>query len=415
MGYVFFMSYAREDLENQRKTFDKLVDELFIKLGRKVPREQIGFSDEKGILNGEQWPDELARALRTSRVMICLHSPSYFNSEWCGKEWRIFRGRVEGYAQAQGLASPPALIQPVHWEPHDTPPAAVGAIQYQQHGFGDEYAELGLRKLMRLNKYQDQYVEFLDAFAKRVKDVYDQWPLPESPEVAGWSEVTNAFEVMAAPTVPPPAPAVGAAQGPAYARFVIVAGSQAELKQVRQALDAYGNDADGWRPFDPPTKKYARLLVESVISQVELANRGVLPVDKGLLKALDESERACHVVVILIDPWTLKVQEYRQILAGFDKVNLANCVIAVPWNDDAETRGHEKDLEDALLQTFPRKYDEVIQTKVVSPEALIGWLREKVVERQGRLLNIARVLRKAEGEGSPFAFNPIVSATTRTP
>ena len=213
---------------------------------------------------------------------------------------------------------------------------------------------------------------------------------------------------------PAPAPAAGTAQGPSYARFVIVAGRQSELKQVRQAIDAYGDRADHWRPFKPPTEKFARLLIESVFTQVEVANEGVLPVDRGLIKALEDSEEASHVVVILIDPWTLTVKEYREVLTEFDRRNLANCVVAVPWNDDPETRENEMALEAALLQTFPRKYDEVIQTKVVSAEALINWLRVKVIERQGRLLNIAPVIRKAKGEGSPFAFNPIVT-TARTP
>jgi hypothetical protein len=46
-----------------------------------------------GIEPGTRWQEELERAIKTSRCMVGLWSPTYFGSRWCRREWRSFAGR----------------------------------------------------------------------------------------------------------------------------------------------------------------------------------------------------------------------------------------------------------------------------------------------------------------------------------
>ena len=42
---------------------------------------------------GAHWPEELAEALRASRVLLAVWSPRYFTSSWCVGEWQSMLAR----------------------------------------------------------------------------------------------------------------------------------------------------------------------------------------------------------------------------------------------------------------------------------------------------------------------------------
>ncbi len=58
-------------------------------------REVEIFVDEDNIEAGDVWPQRLKDALKHSRCMVCVWSPSYFRSDWCLSEWQTFRKREE--------------------------------------------------------------------------------------------------------------------------------------------------------------------------------------------------------------------------------------------------------------------------------------------------------------------------------
>jgi hypothetical protein len=83
------------------------------------------FCDTDSIEVGDRWPDALRSALRASRCMVSIWSPSYFRSEWCVSEWQSFltRERMLNIGH-HGLIAPvrfhdgqhfPALAQNVQW------------------------------------------------------------------------------------------------------------------------------------------------------------------------------------------------------------------------------------------------------------------------------------------------------------
>jgi|ERR1700728_349927 len=57
-------------------------------------REAKLFVDEDCIDVGDRWPAHLKQAVQVSRCMVCVWSPSYFQSSWCVSEWASFRERL---------------------------------------------------------------------------------------------------------------------------------------------------------------------------------------------------------------------------------------------------------------------------------------------------------------------------------
>ena len=88
MSYVFF-SYARNDWNPFMERFYRdLVDEIAGRMP--VPRDSAAFRDEAAVEPGENWPEAMARALAKCQTFVYMHSPRYFASDYCGKEWAIF-------------------------------------------------------------------------------------------------------------------------------------------------------------------------------------------------------------------------------------------------------------------------------------------------------------------------------------
>src|SRR5436305_10416421 len=91
-SYWFFFSYARLDRDPYLKKFyNELVDSVRVNAGGN--RGEIGFFDTEDIEPGQEWPAALAAALQTARVFVPVYTPSYFISEFCGREWRVIEER----------------------------------------------------------------------------------------------------------------------------------------------------------------------------------------------------------------------------------------------------------------------------------------------------------------------------------
>src|SRR5258706_10337779 len=106
-GYWFFLSYARRDAKgdngNENPWFQKFSSDLAQQVGTAfglpaaIPNKDIEFYDRESIPAGSDWDKDLAEALQSSKVLVCLYSPAYFNSVYCGKEFTVFNSRVREY------------------------------------------------------------------------------------------------------------------------------------------------------------------------------------------------------------------------------------------------------------------------------------------------------------------------------
>src|SRR5215470_171408 len=137
MSYLFFLSYAREDNKSDglvRKFYEDLSKDIAGKIA--ASPNDVGFCDGAEIEPGAVWDQKIASALQQSSVFIAIYSPYYFQKIFCGKEWAVFKSRVDAYAKSlpQG-AEFPGLMFPVLWQKEDYVksiiPTVIGNIQYK--------------------------------------------------------------------------------------------------------------------------------------------------------------------------------------------------------------------------------------------------------------------------------------------
>jgi len=126
-GYRFdlFVSYSHEK-DVRHWVHRHLVPVLTQRLIGERGSAEIYVDDRMEV--GGRWPDELAWALRRSKVLLAVLSPRYFHSEWCLAEWCSFQRRQEKLAIGPDGPHRP-LVYPIRFSDGDRFPPDVGRIQ----------------------------------------------------------------------------------------------------------------------------------------------------------------------------------------------------------------------------------------------------------------------------------------------
>lgn len=104
---------------------------------------------------GDAWPQNLANALSTSKVLVSVCSPTYFRSKWCLSEWNSFLKR-EQFLNITGLRIPVRhndcenYLQDIQWSDFSeyTTPATEWYQSAQAKPFYDKINEVA-RKVAR--------------------------------------------------------------------------------------------------------------------------------------------------------------------------------------------------------------------------------------------------------------------------
>ena len=106
MSHLFFFSYARATLKYasgyNHQTGDRynLLELLYEELVQLVHQAEggdasdIGYFDQIDLAIGDPWPERLATAAATSKVLVAIITPSYLQSSNCGCEFRAFLGSI---------------------------------------------------------------------------------------------------------------------------------------------------------------------------------------------------------------------------------------------------------------------------------------------------------------------------------
>lgn len=362
-GHWFFLSYARRDAVGN-PYLKRFHDQLATEVGRvaglpsSVGAEDIGFLDVEGIEPGHQWPDTLARALQGSRTMLCLYSRAYFSSEYCGREVQVFRDRLAAHAAAHPADPVPPLMIPVLWsrpEPTAVPPA-LASTQHSHESFGAVYAREGLYQLMSLSKYRDHYRELLVSLAETIVRAADAQPLAELPDLPHLEHVKSAFSSSTGTTGGARGHGTGAV-GPGTARFVFVAARRGELDVLGAPEDVYGPEGGrDWCPY-APTEPTPVGVVSQRVAALENVFYETLPLADRLLDQLREAERTNTIVVIVVDPWSIRSETYQRYMLHYDEASFVNCGVLIPWpRGDDEPAGVRDALDAAVRQTFSRAF-----------------------------------------------------------
>ena len=141
-----FVSHSSEDRKmadgKPMRNFVAKLRELVCSKATLDDSERVLFFDESSIRMGDEGNDSLANAVRTSQSLVCLVSPRFLGSEWCGRELKVFHRRHEASKLAGGNAA--GLIFPLIWEfdpKRRKLPAKLAKFQYQEAGMPKDYGD----------------------------------------------------------------------------------------------------------------------------------------------------------------------------------------------------------------------------------------------------------------------------------
>ena len=385
---------------------DRFCNELTVILEQQLglDRGEALFKADGSIPLGEEWRFDLNGALQSCRAFIAVYSPYFFGSEWCGKEWAAFKCRLDEAAGRNGSTAP--LILPVLWsEPRDESrlPACAQALQFRHRGLGLKYAEYGLFTLMNNQSHEQAYEAFRDGFARRLCQVVEAHPLAPSDEAFDLSALPSAFELgttkgtqAAAETTPAPG---------THVRYALVVGTPEEVSSVRTQVDCYPGKAPLWKPYHPECQEKIGTFVQRIAVELDLTSE-VVELGEDFDEALTSDIKEGNLVAVLVDPWTVLLEDKKALVQHYDGQDLRNCSAFVLWNrSDAETKGAADKLSTALHEAFPNKIvsnDAVrFHERVETTEDLRRRLVAALTELQGRVIRIATALGGRAGGGPP--------------
>ncbi len=403
--YWFFLSYARRDAVGNSyvNRFHKMLAERIGQLAALptgISDDEIGYVDTK-IEPGENWPDELAAALRMSKAFVCLYSPAYFNSDYCGKELQAFRSRLNAVTSSSASRATPPLIFPVLWDRADrlpkVLPQALRDIQYT-YGLADElYNSEGLCQLMSLSRHHDKRLEFFNRMAETIVQRIREHPLPPAEVLPPLHDIASAFGVPTESDWRSDLVGHRASIGPRTVRFVFVAANEAEIREWRDSVEAYGSEGGrDWRPYH---SKAVGVLSQTLSAQEDLFYE-YLPVDDKLLDRLREAEENKNIVVIVVDPWTIQLRSYRKSMLEYDKSAFVNTEILILWDaEDHETTQALEKLRSDIKQTFCRHFimnTANIRDSIGSLNELEREVTEAISRARSRIIQLSDLARPVD-------------------
>jgi len=180
-----FISYSHGFIEDWLN--DYFIPQFKWRLEGAAGYEPTLFIDRDGISAGDSWPLRLKNALATSKCVVALWSPSYFNSKWCLKECYTMLHREDQYG-FRSVENPGGLVIPINISDGQS-----------FHTFGDKDIQyLDLRDYVidgEAFKQTTTYVEFQKKIEKWSKDVAKA--MESAPE---WEEVWLQLDISSPDT-----------------------------------------------------------------------------------------------------------------------------------------------------------------------------------------------------------------------
>jgi FxsC-like protein len=355
MPYEFFLSYTRA---NNDVFLKKFFDELSqaIRDIRGLPQTaEVGFFDQQNLELGEQWDNTIVEALQMSSVLVAIASPGYFKSEYCGKEWELFRQRIAAAAGGQPL---PPLIKPVIWIPF-TIGVLAPTVTEGQLTFGDPQAiqnQRGFKYLLKnLQEHEGTFNNLIEGLAREITGAADQHPVSRLAQIPRLQSVQSAF-VRGGPGGAAGAPAQ-VPTGPKHVRFVYVEANPAAFGAARAREPYVDTGGADWKPFFPDDTTRIHRFVQNFVSGDDLDfTSEELPFGPNLLAEIDDAWQKRQIVVLIVDGWSLQWNAgYRAVLSQLDRRLDYHWCVLVPNNaKDQDSALVRAQIDAAVSQTFDR-------------------------------------------------------------
>lgn len=367
-----------------------------------VTEENALFYDEKSIRIGDDWDAEISKAVRTAKSLICLVSPRYLVSVWCGRELEVFRRRNHDRdevevkaAEKQDPKKDPKVaagyIFPLVWEVNPGRkkyPLKLSQFQFPYAEMPKDYEELGLRGLISLRK-TTQMRQVAEVLSKVITEkLATREPLPEALEFEDFDTIPNALvdEPVPYDVVPVMALRNGKKWKPPSVHQAILS----HIEKAATAMKACVHSQP--TRFDPPD--FERLRKEKQIVIV-FADAQDSPEAHSVFSTLNEipSDTSSNVGILLID---LKVVPGRQPRSVLEWMNaLPNTALQQAIREQRTTACFVDGLQNAL-------------------ELLITRIKLKLLESaEGTPVIDQAISERAAEAGIPIEFMPNIDATRR--
>ena len=208
---LVFASHSSDDRRESgnRNSLEKFIAQVEsvvrTKLG--LPSEQdIVFLDARNIEVGDAWEDKLLQAVSRARSILCLLSPNYLRSDWCGRELQVFLKRIEQLRE-QPDSDFQSFIFPVFWEGQHPPydlPEVICRFQFRLTDVPAEYGRRGLAWFYRTKKSR-QVARICESVADAVASAFSRRKggIPPVDEALSLAELQSAFQTaVATPAFP---------------------------------------------------------------------------------------------------------------------------------------------------------------------------------------------------------------------
>jgi FxsC-like protein len=394
--YSFFFSYASMDRDvpdRESEVTDRrdLLRIFFNDLDKEMKGQGYadgGFFDKLRL--EARWKPELEQGLASSRVLVPLYSRNYFRSPYCAKEWETFRLRyLENDTHRYPDVTGSQVILPVHWKAPVVLPDAVSEFQLKYEGYPAEYKQWGLEYLLSFKRYGNAYKNFVRQFALELLRLADAQGAAKVRDVQGFDTLNPGFPGHSTP-------------GLKYVRYVFVAGLKIQMLNLGRSNSSYANyqDRRDWRPCFPDLDRP----VEGIATgPAKDDNRGFeyLAPTPGLMDQLREARRLNNVILVVVDPWSVKLPEFHQFLTDFDIEEFPNSGVLVNWNGkDPETAAKMEELRLVLGDYFRgrKKRQEFYKDPVSSVDTLEKAVVEAFGAVQARLTELGKLPPAGGGE-----------------
>jgi len=409
MDYWFFLSYAHaDDGSLLRRFYEELQEEVRQLIGG--TKKQISFLDRNAIGHGATWDQTLEAGLKTCKVFVPLYSSAYFESPYCGKEFAAFRERLHTHLKAQKQPIADSLILPVLWSHEanvlESLPASINTIQYSdddlKNGYPPEYKAVGVSHLVRMgaaptSKYHDQYWDLIRKFANNLKVAAGQLQLPNATSLPSLDKVTSVFSSASK------IPATATAEGPRYVQFIFVAGKEPELKKAnRKRLKFYGqHGGSDWQPYLDSYPGDAAALAAEVIQALPNGCHYEEVATGDIRKQVEVAASQDKIVVVMVDTWTLQIEEYLDLITPLDNYSSVNCITLIAWNeDDDEAEVHKTELVAAVKGALTNKVLEqpanFLSESIKSYDTFKEELTKALTRAQSQIVEIAKIKKNTE-------------------
>ena len=238
---------------------------------------------------GSDWKASLTEALRRAQVFVPLYSPGYFAQSWPGREWACFEQRlIDAHVEQPLHRFVPVLWTPLPWEV-DAP-----GLSEAMAGADPEYAENGLRTLLRLRPYRQLYERVVERLAVRIVDLAENSPVRPSavPDIRSM-----------------PSKFTAEAYGAVFA-ITVAAPKRSDLPGDQDHA-GYGKSGVDWKPYP----------ADQQLPLVEHAARIAERMDFAVLAASLDDKKGDELIsmpgVVLIDPWFVAKERGLAALQAF--------------------------------------------------------------------------------------------------